>query len=147
VHTFSNEKPIKNGEPTMKTSKLGDETNPTNIFVGDDWNPVLKAATLKIFMEYKDVFGWTYKDLKGVSPELYVYYIPLIQGVTIRERPYRMNKNYAARATDKIKQMLDAGIIFRVQTSEWISPIVISLKKDTTQIRMCGFSLSKPSNN
>ena len=33
--------------------------------------------------------------------------------------------------------MLEAGIIFKVQTSEWVSPIVISLKKDTTQIRIC----------
>lgn len=33
--------------------------------------------------------------------------------------------------------MLEAGIIFKVQTSEWVSPIVISLKKDATQIRIC----------
>lgn len=35
--------------------------------------------------------------------------------------------------------MLNVGIIFWVQTSEseWLSPIVISLKKDTTQIRKC----------
>lgn len=33
--------------------------------------------------------------------------------------------------------MLDGHIIFWVQTSEWVSPIMISLKKDTTQIRIC----------
>ena len=33
--------------------------------------------------------------------------------------------------------MLEAGIIFKIQISEWVSPIVISLKKDTTQIRIC----------
>ena len=47
-----------------------------------------------------------------------------------------MNKNYAARVIDEINQMLEVGIIFRVQTSEWLSPIVISLK-DTTPIRIC----------
>ncbi len=48
-----------------------------------------------------------------------------------------MNKNYAARVTEEINRMLEASIIFKVQTSEWVSPIVISLKKDTIQIRIC----------
>lgn len=98
----------------------------------------MKVTVFKIFMEYKDVFAWTYKDLKGVSSELYVHRIPLIEGaIPIQKRPYRMNKNYVARVTDEIDRMLEVGIIFRVQTSEWVSSIVISLKKDTTQIRIC----------
>ena len=48
-----------------------------------------------------------------------------------------MNKNYVARVTEEINRMLEAGIIFKVQTSEWVSLIVISLKKDTTQIGIC----------
>ena len=79
----------------------------------------MKAATFKIFLEYKDVFAWTYKDLKGVSPEFCVHRIPLVEGVVpVRKQPYRMNKNYAARITEEINQMLEAGIIFKVQTSE-----------------------------
>lgn len=31
---------------------------------------MLKAAAFKIFLEYKDVFAWSYKDLKGVPPEM-----------------------------------------------------------------------------
>ena len=54
----------------MKMVNLRDEANPKNIFVGDDLNPVLKAATFKIFIKYKDVFAWTYNELKGVPPEL-----------------------------------------------------------------------------
>ena len=33
--------------------------------------------------------------------------------------------------------MLEAGIIFWVEKSECVSPVVISLRKDTTQIRIC----------
>lgn len=57
AHMFSEDKPMKYEEPTVKTMNLGDEANPKNIFVGDDWNPVLKAAVFKIFMEYKDIFA------------------------------------------------------------------------------------------
>ena len=47
-----------------------------------------------------------------------------------------MNKNYTKRVGEEITKMLEAGIIFKVQTSEWVSPIVISLKKDGAQIRI-----------
>ena len=94
---------------------MGDEAEPRNILVGDNWDPVLKATTFKIFLEYKDVFAWTYKDLKGVTLELCVHRISLIEGVVpVRKRPYKMNKNYAARVTEEINRMLDAGIIFKV---------------------------------
>lgn len=45
--------------------------------------------------------------------------------------------NYAAKVQEEIAKMLGAGIIFKVQTSEWVSPIVISLKKDGNQTRIC----------
>ena len=57
AHAFSKDKPMKNEESMVKTMNLGDEENPKNILVGDDWNPVLKAAAFKIFMEYKNVFA------------------------------------------------------------------------------------------
>lgn len=95
-------------------------------------------AAFKIFTEYKDIFAWTYKDLKGVPPELCVHRILLVLGaVPVRQRPYRMNKNYVAKVQKEIERMLEAKIIFRVQNSEWVSPIVISLKKDGNEIRIC----------
>lgn len=89
-----------------------------------------------------------HKDLKGVPPELCVHRIPLVEGaIPVRKRSYRMNKNYVVRVTGEINRMLEVGINFKVQTSEWVSPIVISLKKDTTQIRMCRLSMPECSNN
>lgn len=75
---FDKDKPIKYEESKLKVTNLGKEEDPKNILVGDDWDLVLKATTFKIFMEYKDVFTWTYKDLKGVPPELCVHHIQLV---------------------------------------------------------------------
>lgn len=47
-----------------------------------------------------------------------------------------MNKNYAAKVNEEIEWMLEVGIIFRVETSEWVSLIMISLK-EANQIRIC----------
>ena len=91
---------------------------------------MLKVTVFKIFIEYKDVLAWIYKDLKGVPPELCVHRIPLALGaVLVRKRPYRMNKNYATKVDEEIQCMLEVGIIFIVETSKWVSPIMISLKE------------------
>jgi hypothetical protein len=100
--------------------------------MGDDWNPVLKTAAFIILTEYKGVFTCTYKDLKGVPLELCIHRIPVVSGA----QPVRMNKNYATRVEAKIERMLEAGIIFWVETSESVSPIVISLKKEANQIHI-----------
>lgn len=135
---FPKDRPIRYEEAKLKETNLGEASDPKKILVGDDWNPMLKATAFKIFLEYKDVFAWTYKDLKGVPAELCVHHITLIpRAQPIRKRPYRMNKNYATRVNEEIERMLEARIIFKVQTSEWVSPIVISLKKDGDQIRIC----------
>ena len=43
AHTFSTEEPIKYNEAKLETMNLGDEAEPRNILVGDNWDPVLKA--------------------------------------------------------------------------------------------------------
>lgn len=48
-----------------------------------------------------------------------------------------MNRNYIATVNEEIETMLETGIIFKVQTSEWVSLIVKSLKKEVNQIRIC----------
>lgn len=135
THIF--EKEVEYKEAKLQTINLGEEDQPKEILIGDDWDPVLKMTTFRIFLEYKDVFAWTYRDVKGVPPEPYVHWISLVP----RARPlwkqlYRMNKNYATKVEEEIKKMLEARIIFKVQTSEWVSPIVISLKDDN-QIWIC----------
>lgn len=52
THRFEG-KAIRYQEPSVEPTNLGDAENPRNILAGDDWNPVLKVATFKNFMEYK----------------------------------------------------------------------------------------------
>jgi hypothetical protein len=74
---FDKDKPLWYEVPKLKETNLGDETSSKNILVGDNWNLLLKAITFKIFLEYKDVFAWTNKDLKGVPSELCILRVPL----------------------------------------------------------------------
>lgn len=53
THVFNKEKPIKYEDATVQTMNLRDDTEPKNILVGDNWNPVLKTTALKIVQPFR----------------------------------------------------------------------------------------------
>jgi len=57
-----------------------------------------------VLKEFKNVFAWTYKDLKGISPELAQHKIELDTIVPLtHQTKYRLNPNYVTT----IKQDID----------------------------------------
>ena len=86
-------------------------------------------STLK---EYRDVFAWSYRDLKGVDLEICQHTIPMREDAKpSKQRPYTYNENFAR----KIK-LLDAEFIYEIEHTEWVSPIVIVPKKNG-KLRVC----------
>jgi len=81
--------------------------------------------------EFKDVFAWTYKDLKGIPLELTQQKIEL--GTTIpstHQTRYRINPNYATIVKQDIDKLLAIGFIEYVEEATWLSPIVVIPKKN-----------------
>lgn len=56
---------------------LGTKQNPRNINLGKNCTPVERATFRKLFKEFKDVFMWTYKDLKTYDTKIIQHVIPL----------------------------------------------------------------------
>jgi hypothetical protein len=48
----------------------------------------------------------------------------------VRHKPYRLNPRVKEKVKKDIDKMLEAGLIFPVEEAEWVSPIVIQIKKD-----------------
>ena len=97
---------------------------------------------VKLLKEFSDVFAWTPSDLRGIPPDLGEYHIDLIDGsVPVRQRQYRLNPKYSLMVKEEIDRLLEAGFIFSVNNSEWVSPIVVVLKKvgadGKAKIRVC----------
>lgn len=91
----------------------------------------------KLLREFKDVFAWSYDDLKAYIPEIIQHTIPLKEGVKhVKQKLRRMNPNIAPLVKEELQKMVDAGIIAPVRHSSWISNLVITHKK-TGNIRMC----------
>ena len=97
---------------------------------------------IALLNEFHDVFAWNYSDLKGVLPQLCEHKIELQDGAyPIRQRQYRLNPKYSMKVKDELDKLLEAGFIYPVLSSEWVSPILVVPKKtdieQEAKIRMC----------
>ena len=56
---------------------LHTEQNPPNINLGTNWSPTQREYFIKLFKAHKDVFMWTYDDLKTYGTKIIQHIIPL----------------------------------------------------------------------
>ncbi|GJW28985.1 reverse transcriptase domain-containing protein [Tanacetum coccineum] len=106
---------------------------------GDDKLPVIiakdlkdeeKAALLKVLSPKKRAIAWKLSDIKGVSPEFCTHKI-------LMEEDYEPSVQSQRRVNPKIhdvikkevEKLLDAGLIYPISDSPWVSPVHCVPKK------------------
>jgi hypothetical protein len=81
--------------------------------------------------EFKDVFAWTYKDLKGIPLELAQHRIELDTTIPLAHQArYILNPNYVTLTKHDIDKLLAVGFIQSIEEAIWLSPIVAVPKKN-----------------
>ena len=125
------------GPARVKEINLGNRVDPKPVFIAMDLHPDEETSLIALLTEFRDVFAWSYVDMKGVPAEVVTHSIPMrTDARPIRQRPRPMNPNYAQQVKAEITKMLDAGIIYPIERTTWVSPIVVVPKK-SGQIRIC----------
>ncbi|GKF31499.1 reverse transcriptase domain-containing protein [Tanacetum coccineum] len=106
---------------------------------GDDKLPVIiakdlsveeKAALIKVLKSHKRAIAWKLFDIKGINQEFYTHKI-------LMEEDYKPAVQHQRRVNPKIhdvikkevKKLLDAGLIYRISDSPWVSPVHCVPKK------------------
>jgi hypothetical protein len=85
----------------------------------------------QLLKEFKDVFAWTYKDLKGIPLELTQHKIELNTTIlSAHQTRYKLNPNYAIMVKQDINKLLAVRFIEFVKKTTWLSPIVVVPKKN-----------------
>jgi hypothetical protein len=85
----------------------------------------------QLLKEFKDVFAWTYKDLKGIPLEIAQHIIELDTTIPLaRLARYRLNPNYAIVVKQDKGKLLVVGFTDFVKKATWLSPIVVIPKKN-----------------
>jgi hypothetical protein len=68
---------INSSSLKYKVVNLGIEKNPQNINLRNNCSPSKRESFINLFKEYKDVFSWTYHDLKTYDTNIIQYIIPM----------------------------------------------------------------------
>jgi hypothetical protein len=60
-----------------------------------DLEPVVSFQLIQLLKEFKNIFAWTYKDLKGIPLEIAQHWIELDTSIPLAHPTrYRLNLNY-----------------------------------------------------
>ncbi|GJX24006.1 reverse transcriptase domain-containing protein [Tanacetum coccineum] len=109
------------------------------IFGGDDKLPVIiakdlkneeKAALIEVLKSHKRAIAWKLSDIKGINPEFCTHKI-------LMEEDYEPTVQHQRRVNPKIhdvikkevEKLLDAGLIYPISDSPWVSPVHCVPKK------------------
>ena len=121
----------------LEEINVGTTDDPRTISITKNLPPTTRTAMITLLGEYRDVFTWSYEDMKGLDPKFYQHQINLATDAKpVQQRRYRMNPNYAARVKEKIDKFLKIGFIRSVKRVRWLSPIVVVPQKNG-KIRVC----------
>ena len=89
-----------------------------------------EGSLLHILRENKQVLGWTITDLKGISPVVCTHHIYLEEGAKSVRRPQRRLNPYMQEVVRaEVLKLLQAGIIYPISDSTWVSPTQVVPKK------------------
>jgi hypothetical protein len=90
-----------------------------------------------LLKEFKDVFVWTYKDLKNIIPKLIQHKIELDTSIPpTHQARYILNLNYVVVVKHDISKLLVVRFIQPIEEATWLSPIVVVPKKNG-KLKIC----------
>ncbi|MCO5551478.1 hypothetical protein L7F22_004982 [Adiantum nelumboides] len=119
----------------IELAEPGEESKP--MFIAQGLTKVEEAVLKELLKEFKDVFAWTYHDMKGVPPSVVQHTIPMISTAKpVQQRPYPMNPKYTKIVQEELEKLIECGFIYPIEHSKWVSPIVIVPKKNG-KLRVC----------
>jgi hypothetical protein len=78
-----------------------------------------------LIREYKDVFAWTYDDLKAYKDDIIQHTIPLKDTKHFRQKQRQINPKFALLIQKELQKMLAAQIIDPTRHSSWVANLVV----------------------
>ncbi|KAL2228949.1 UNVERIFIED_CONTAM: Retrovirus-related Pol polyprotein from transposon 17.6 [Sesamum indicum] len=113
----------------LKYAFLG-ENDTLPVIISSKLSSLEEEKLIHVLREFREAIGWTIADIKGLSPSTCMHRILLEEGAKpSREAQRRLNPPMMEVVKKEILKLLDAGIIFPISDSEWISPTQVVPKK------------------
>jgi hypothetical protein len=95
-----------------------------HVIIASDLLAAQEEKLLDVLREHKEAIGWTIEDIKGISPSVVMHRIHLEEDAKpSREPQRRLNPAMQEVVRGEVIKLLDAGIIYPISDSRWVSPI------------------------
>ncbi|KAL7583580.1 hypothetical protein Lser_V15G43526 [Lactuca serriola] len=113
----------------LKYAYLGkNETLP--VIISTHLTEFEEEQLLKVLKEHKEAMGWTIADIKGLSPSTCMHKILMEDECKpSRDAQRRLNPPMTEVVKKEILKLLDAGMIYPISDSTWVSPVQVVPKK------------------
>jgi hypothetical protein len=93
------------------------------VIIVSDLLTTQEEKLLDVLREHKKAIGWTIEDVKGISPSVVMHKIHLEEDAKpSREPQRRLNPAMQEVVRGEVIKLLDAGIIYPISDSRWVSP-------------------------
>jgi hypothetical protein len=98
--------------------------NSLPVIIASDLIDAQEEKLLDVLREHKEAIGWKIEDIKGISPLLVMHKIHLEENSKPSRGPQRrLNPVTQEVVRTEVIKLLDAGIIYPISNSKWVSPI------------------------
>ena len=125
----SQKKELKPLPDNLKYKFLG-PANALPVIIAFDLIDAQEEELLDVLREHKEAIGWTIDDIKGINPLLVMHKIHLEENSKpSREPQRRLNPTVQEVVRTEVIKLLDAGIIYPIFDSKWVSPIHVVPKR------------------
>ena len=135
--------PLLTGEEPKEPQKLELKPLPVELkyaFLEDNKQcPVVISSLLTTSQEYnllhllkrnKQALGWKISNLKGINPTICTHHIYLEEEAKVIRQPQRrLNPHLQEVVRIEVLKLLQAGIIYPISDSTWVSPTQVVPKK------------------
>ncbi|XP_062093785.1 uncharacterized protein LOC133799807 [Humulus lupulus] len=100
------------------------------VIISAELNHDQEEKLLEVLRKFKKAIGWTIADIRGISPSLCMHKILLEDSEKSSvEGQRRLNPIMKEVVKKEIIKWLDAGIIYPISDSSWVSPVQCVPKK------------------
>ncbi|CAN6686515.1 unnamed protein product [Malus baccata var. baccata] len=111
------------------------------VIIAADLSSTEEDKLLRILRSHQDAIGWTIADIKGISPTICMHKILMEDGVKPAiDAQRRLNPIMKEVVRNEVMKLLDAGMIYPISDSKWISPTQVVPKRS-------GITVVKNDNN
>ncbi|KAL5544755.1 hypothetical protein UlMin_008539 [Ulmus minor] len=107
-----------------------EESSNYPIIINSSLNDLEEEKLLRVLREHRKAIGWTIDDIKGISPSICMHKILMEETYKPLVQPQRrLNPSMQEVVKKEVVKLMDAGIIYPISDSSWVSPVQVVPKK------------------